>query len=138
MWHYVKVFLFLPPILFILDYIWLGVFASGMYKKELGSFLRMSGTTLQPIVWAALVVYIAIPLGIVLFVLPRISPDNFIGSAILWGALYGIVVYTVYDMTNYCLLRDWPIRIALIDICWGAFLNAIGALVAGFLDRWLQ
>jgi uncharacterized membrane protein len=138
MWHFVKVFLFLPPVLFILDYIWLGVFASGLYKKELGSFLRMSGTTLQPIVWAALVVYIAIPLGIVLFVLPRISPDNFIGSAILWGALYGIVVYTVYDMTNYCLLRDWPIRIALIDICWGAFLNAIGALIAGFLDRWLK
>ena len=138
MWHYVKVFLFLPPVLFILDYIWLGVFASGMYKKELGSFLRMSGTNLQPIVWAALVVYIAIPLGIVLFVLPRISPENFVGSAILWGALYGIVVYTVYDMTNYCLLRDWPIRIALIDIAWGAFLNAIGALIAGFLDRWLQ
>jgi uncharacterized membrane protein len=138
MWHFVKVFLFLPPLLFVLDYIWLGVFASGLYKKELGSFLRMSGTTLQPIIWAALVVYIAIPLGIVLFVLPRISADSFIGSALLWGALYGIVVYTVYEMTNYCLLRDWPLRIVLIDICWGGLLNAIGALAAGFLDRWLN
>ena len=90
MWHSVKVFLLLPPLLFALDYVWLGVFASDLYKKELGSFLRMSGTSLQPIIWAALAVYVAIPLGIVLFVLPRIAADNLVGSSLLWGAIYGI------------------------------------------------
>ena len=92
-----------------------------MYKKELGPLLRMSGTTLQPIIWPALIVYVAIPLGIMLFVLPRVSADSLIGSAFLWGALYGIVVYAIYDMTNYSLVRDWPLRVALIDICWAAF-----------------
>lgn len=138
MWHSMKVFLFLPPLLFALDFVWLGIFASDLYKKELGSFLRMSGTALQPIIWAALVVYIAIPLGIMLLVLPRISADNLVGSALLWGALYGIVVYTVYDMTNYSLLRDWPLRVALIDIGWGGLLNALGAVAAAWLDRWLK
>ena len=138
MWHSVKVFLFLPPLLLALDYIWLGIFASNLYKRELGAFLRMSGNALQPIIWAAVVVYLAIPLGIVLFVLPRISVDNLTRSALLWGALYGIVVYTVYDMTNYSLVRDWPLRVALIDICWGGLLNAIGALAAAWLDRWLK
>jgi len=138
MWHFFKVFIFLPPLLFVLDYIWLGVFASDLYKKGLGSFLRMSGNAMQPVVWAAIFVYIAIPLGIMFFVLPRISPDHWIRSALIWGALYGVIVYTIYEMTNYCLLRDWPLRIVLIDICWGALLNAIGALAAGFLDRWLR
>ena len=138
MWHSVKVFLFLPPLLFALDYVWLGIFASDLYKKELGSFLRMSGANLQPIIWAALVVYIAIPLGTILFVLPRVSADNFVGSALLWGALYGVVVYTVYDMTNYSLVRDWPLRVSLIDICWGGLLNAILAVAAVWLDRWLK
>ena len=138
MWHSLKVFLFLPPLLFALDYLWLGIFASDLYKKELGAFLRMSGTSLQPIIWAALVVYIAIPAGIILFVLPRVAADNFVGSALLWGSLYGIVVYTVYDMTNYSLVRDWPLRVALIDIFWGGLLNAIGAVVAAWLDRWLK
>ena len=41
MWHSVKVFLFLPPLLLALDYVWLGIFASDLYKKELGPFLRM-------------------------------------------------------------------------------------------------
>jgi hypothetical protein len=35
MWHSIKVFLFLPPLLFALDYIWLGIFASDLYKKDL-------------------------------------------------------------------------------------------------------
>jgi len=138
MWHSIKVFLFLPPLLFALDYLWLGIFASDLYKKELGSFLRMSGTDLQPIIWAALVVYIAIPLGIVLFVLPRVSAENLAASALLWGALYGIVVYTIYDMTNYSLFRDWSLKVSLIDICWGGFLNAAGTLAAAYLDRWLK
>ena len=138
MWHFIKVFVFLPPLLFLLDYLWLGIFASGSYKKELGPFLRMSGNDMQPVIWAAVVVYLAIPLGIMLFVLPKISQDHWIGSALIWGALYGIVVYTIYEMTNYCLLRGWPLRIVLIDICWGALLNAIGALAAGFLHRWFD
>jgi uncharacterized membrane protein len=138
MWHSVKVFLFLPPLLFALDYVWLGIFASKLYTRELGPLLRMSGTDMQPIVWAAVVVYLAIPLGILLFVLPRVNGDNLTGSALLWGALYGIVVYTVYDMTNYSLVRDWPLRVAMIDICWGGVLNAIGALAAAWLDRWLK
>jgi uncharacterized membrane protein len=72
------------------------------------------------------------------FVLPRVSADNLVGSALLWGALYGVVVYTVYDMTNYSLVRDWPLRVALIDICWGGLLNAVATLAAASLDRWLK
>jgi uncharacterized membrane protein len=137
MWHFIKVFIFLPPLLLALDYIWLGVFASNTYKKGLGPLLRISGNAMQPVIWAAVIVYIAIPLGIMVFVLPRISPDQLVRSALLWGALYGVIVYTIYEMTNYCLLRDWPLHIVLIDICWGALLNALGALAAGLLNRWL-
>jgi len=89
-------------------------------------------------IWAALVVYIAIPAGIVLFALPRVSPDNLVPSSLFWGGLFGLVVYTIYDMTNYSLLRDWPLRVSLIDICWGVFLNAVGTLAAAYLDRWLK
>lgn len=138
MLHSLKVFLFLPPLLLALDYVWIGIVASDLYKRELGPFLRMSGTALQPILWAALVVYLAIPLGIVLFVLPKVSADNPISSALLWGAVYGLVVYTIYDMTNYSLVNGWPLRVALIDILWGGLLSALGAAAAAWLDRWIE
>ena len=135
--HSLKIFLLLTPVLLALDFVWLGLFASELYKRELGSFLRMSGNALQPTVWAALMVYILIPAGIVLFVLPRVSPDNSVLSALAWGALFGLILFGVYDMTNYSLVRDWPLRVALIDIGWGCTLNACGTLVAAWLDRWL-
>ena len=138
MWHSLKVFLFLPPILFALDYLWLGTVASSLYRKELGGFLRLSGDAMQPVIWAALLVYVAIPAGIVLFALPRVAPGNLIGTSLLWGGLFGLVVYTIYDMTNYSLLRDWSLRMSLIDICWGVFLNAAGTLAAAYLDQWLE
>jgi uncharacterized membrane protein len=138
MWHQVKVFALLLPVLFILDYLWLGVLASGLYRRELGAFLRLNGDHLVPIIWAALVVYLAIPLGVVLFALPRLSADQLVGSALLWGALYGLVLYTVYDMTNYALVKDWPLRLSLVDICWGTTLNALATLCAALLDRWLK
>lgn len=136
MWHTLKIYVSLLPLLFILDYLWLGVLMSGMYKKDLGSFLRLSEGGLAPVVWAAIVVYLAIPLGVVLFALPKVSPTNFIGSALLWGFLFGMILYAVYDMTNYSLVRNWPLRLSLIDILWGGVLNAIATCAAALLDRW--
>jgi len=136
--HSLKILCCLPFILFALDYLWLGLLAGRLYKNELGSFLRMSGSGLQPVVWAAFLVYIAIPLGIVLFVLPRVSPEKIVTSSLLWGAVFGLVVYTVYDMTNYSMLKDWPLRITLIDICWGCVLCAFGTLAASLLNRWFS
>jgi uncharacterized membrane protein len=138
MWHTLKVYVLLLPVLFALDFLWLGVLASGLYKRELGSFLRLTGDALTPITWAALLVYLAIPLGVVLFALPRVSSGNLVGSALLWGALYGFVLYTVYDMTNYSLVKDWPLKLSVIDICWGMVLNASATLAAAYLDRWLK
>lgn len=138
MWHTLKVYVLLLPVLFVLDFLWLGVVASGLYKRELGSFLRLTGDALTPITWAALLVYLAIPLGVVLFALPRVSSGNLVGSALLWGALYGFVLYTVYDMTNYSLIKDWPLKLSVIDICWGVILNASATLAAAYLDRWLK
>jgi uncharacterized membrane protein len=130
MWRDLTVFLLLPPFMFLLDYLWLGLAASRIYKKDLATFLRLSGGDLDPVLWAAVVVYIAIPLGIVLFVLPRVSPESPIGSGLLWGMAYGLVVYTIYEMTNYSLLKGWPLRLAFVDIAWGAFLNGTATAFA--------
>ena len=139
MWHLVKIYVLLLPILFVLDYLWLGLLVSGLYKRELGSFLRLSSEgSLNPVIWAALLVYLAIPLGVVLFALPRVSAANPIGSALFWGAVYGVILYTVYDMTNYSLVRGWPLGLSLVDIVWGGVLNALATLAAARLDRWLE
>lgn len=133
--HYIKVYLLLLPIFFAIDFVWLGYLMGGFYKTEMGSLARTVNGALNPIYWAALLVYVLIPLGVVLFALPRVNPDQLVVSALSWGALFGIVLYGVYDLTNYSLVANWSLRLVIVDIAWGGVLNAIGCLAAALLDR---
>jgi uncharacterized membrane protein len=136
--HFVKVYLLLLPIFLALDYLWLGVFMAGFYNRELGALARRSGESVSVVPWAAAVVYLLIPLGIVLFALPRVSASNLVASALGWGCLYGLVLYGVYDMTNYSVVGAWSLRLSVADIFWGGLLNALATLAAALLDRWLR
>jgi uncharacterized membrane protein len=136
--HLLKVFLSLVPIVIIIDYLWLARIMGDFYRSGLNSLVRKQGTALDPILWAALMVYICIPLGIVLFVLPHVSQDNLVVSSLSWGFLFGVVLYGVYDMTNYSLLKEWPLKVAIVDILWGGTLCAISSCIAAYLDRWFS
>jgi uncharacterized membrane protein len=138
MWHGLKVYGLLLPVLFVLDYLWLGLLAADLYKRELAAFLRLDGDHLAPVIGAALVVYLAIPLGVVLLALPRVSAERWVLSALGWGALYGLILYSVYDMTNYALVKGWPLKLSLVDMAWGTALNALATLAAALLDRWVR
>jgi uncharacterized membrane protein len=35
-----------------------------------------------------------------------------------------------YDLTNLAVIRDFPIRLAFIDIAWGSFVTAIVSGIA--------
>jgi uncharacterized membrane protein len=136
MFHGLKVFLTLIPIIICIDYLWIARIMGNFYRTGLSPLIRKQGDTLDPVLWAALMVYICIPLGIVLFVLPRVSQDNMAASALLWGFLFGTVAYGIYDMTNYSLLKDWPLKITIVDMLWGGTLCSLSAFIAAYLDRW--
>ena len=57
-------------------------------------------------------------------------------TAILWGFIYGAILYGVYDMTNYSLISKWPIRMSIVDILWGGTISALVSYAAALLNRW--
>ena len=136
--HDLKVYLCLIPIFFLIDYIWLGKIMSGFYLKELGTMARVTNNNFDPVIWAAVVVYLLIPLGIVVFVLPGLPDQNFIIPALLKGMLYGLVLYGVYDMTNHSLLQHWPMKMSMVDMAWGAFINSVATLIGKNIDVFLK
>jgi uncharacterized membrane protein len=77
-------------------------------------------------------------LGIVFFALPHVSSEHLIGSSLLWGFLYGVVLYGVYDLTNYAVLVQWPLELTFIGILWGGVLNGVMTLVAAYVDQWIS
>lgn len=133
-----KIFFAVIPLFLLLDYIWLGKLMKSFYLGELQPLVRMEGGSLNPRLLAAAGVYLALVGGIMLFALPRVDPLRPLSSGLAWGALYGVTVYAVYDLTNRATLAHWPLKLAAVDICWGGFLcaavTALAALLRGRLS----
>lgn len=45
------------------------------------------------------------------------------------AALFGLIVYGVYDMTNLATIAGWTWQFAVADMIWGAVLMTIVALI---------
>jgi len=116
----------------IVDLLWLGVVARGIYSKYLGDFLS------DQVNWtAAIVFYMIFVAGVMLFVVyPSVEKDSFV-NVLIMGALFGIVTYATYDLTNLATLKGWPIQIVIIDIIWGAVLSAIVSASGFFILKYL-
>ena len=106
-----------------LDLLWIGVVANAFYKRELAGLARMDGENFAIRLGPALVLYPLIILGLQLFVLPKADGQPL--QAALWGGLFGLIGYGVYDLTNYATLTQFTLRMTVVDMCWGFVLSAL-------------
>ena len=118
--------------LIILDGLWLGVIMKDFYRRNLAHIARMDGASLDPIWPVAALVYPVLALGITVFVLGRARTP---GEALMYGALFGLLTYAVYDLTNHATLRDWTTTMTVVDVMWGAVSCAAASWVAMYFTR---
>ncbi len=113
-------------VLIIGDAIWLSYFARAIFRPALGDIL------LDTPRWsAAILFYLIYAAGVMAFPLAMGLHAQTLGTAILYGALFGFLAYTTYDLTNLATIKAWTVPLALIDMGWGALLTA-AATAAGF------
>jgi uncharacterized membrane protein len=125
--YYLKLYLISLFTFLIIDFLWLGLLARRFYGKYLGFLLSN-----KPIWIAAIIFYLLFVAGVLIFV---VLPSLHTGSTkkvLLLGALFGLVTYGTYDLTNLALVKDWPWIVTVVDMCWGTFLSVIVSYV-GFL-----
>jgi len=103
----------------VLDYLWLGFIAKNLYSSELGKLLLE-----KPNMVAALAFYFIYVVGVVVFVISPALASGSLWSAVGYGALFGLVAYATYDLTNLATVNGFTLKVALIDMCWGAFITA--------------
>jgi uncharacterized membrane protein len=131
----IKLFCLLLPVFLVLDLLWLGGVMKGFYSHELGELARRQGTALAPRWLAAALVYLLIPAGIVLFVRPVLGADDSLPVVFAKGALFGLILYGVYDLTNLAVLAKWTLCMTLADIAWGCVLCGTCSVVLWLVDR---
>lgn len=115
-----------------LDAIWLGLLMKDFYRAQLAPIVRLADGGIAPNWPAAFVVYALLGTGIAVFVIPR-APTVTLAAG--YGALLGLVVYGVYDFTNYSTLRQWPFVLTLTDVAWGVVATAAAAAVVRIVAR---
>jgi len=109
--------------LLALDFLWLGFISRNFFKTQIGGIMKTSPTLIP-----AAFVYILLTVGIFIFVLNN-PFSNDPKSVFLIGSLFGLVVYGTYELTNFSMLNNWPIKVVAVDILWGAFLGGITSLI---------
>ena len=125
MTYYLKLYLAILIAFFAIDMVWLGLVARTFYRQQLGFLLAPSPNWL-----AAIVFYLLFIAGILFFVvIPGLEVDS-LRATLLRAALFGLITYATYDLTNLATLAGWPVLVTVVDLAWGAFLSAAVTLVS--------
>lgn len=131
-----KLYFCLLPIFLVVDLAWVGWLMKDFYSEQFGDLARRSGGSMSPRWGAAIAAYLIIPLGLVLFIPPRAVGQE-LGGYLLWGGVYGAILYGVYDLTNRAVLEKFSLTITLVDIGWGTFVCMAMSGVLYFLNKWI-
>lgn len=131
--YYIKLYAATLIVFFAIDMLWLGLVARSFYQQHLG-FLMAPSTN-----WvAAVIFYLLFILGILFFVVvPGLKEDS-LSATLLRAALYGLITYATYDLTNLATVKDWPLVLTLVDMAWGTFLSTVVSLAGFFIGKWLH
>jgi uncharacterized membrane protein len=114
-------FLISLGLIVLLDYLFLKKIAHKIYIKEMGALSEEAPEMFHPRTGTSFLIYILLAAGTIALVARDIATQNLLQS-FLSGALFGFVVYTVYDLMNYAILTKWSFKMSIIDIAWGTFL----------------
>jgi len=125
---FLKLYAIALPVFFAIDMVWLVLVAKNFYQSQIGFLMK------PDINWAAAIIfYLLFIVGLVLFVIEPAMEKGSWTHALLFGALFGLITYATYDLTNLATLKNWPLLVTIVDMAWGATLGALVSVVTYFI-----
>ena len=109
-------------VLITIDFIYLQSI-KGYFQKQVQS---VQGSAMQINYLGAAICYVFLIVGINYFI---IKPNRSVKDAFLLG----LVIYGVYETTNYALFKNWSALTVIIDTLWGGILFALTTWIVKLL-----
>ena len=108
-------------ILILIDSIYLYL-TKNLFKKMV---LEIQNSDLQIRLESGLMVYLLITVGLYYFIIKeKRSPYD--------AALLGLIMYGVFDFTNYAIFKNYDIYIGLMDTLWGSILCGLTIFIYNY------
>jgi len=125
---FIKLYFIALTVFLAIDLLWIGVVAKSFYAAQIGFLMRTD------VNWvAAIVFYLLFIVGLVLFVIAPAVEKSSWTHAILFGALFGLIAYSTYDLTNLATIKNWPLLVTIVDLIWGTVLAAAVSTITYFI-----
>ena len=125
---FTKLYFIALPVFLAIDMIWLTIISKNFYAKNIGFLMK------PDINWiAAILFYLLFIVGLVVFVITPAVEKGSWTLALLLGALFGLITYATYDLTNLATIKDWPVLITIVDLIWGTVLAASVSVITYFI-----
>lgn len=116
----------------VLDVIWLTQMVNRLYQPRIGELLAE-----KPSMPPAVVFYLLYVAGIVILaVMPALREGGW-KRLLVHAAVFGLVAYATYDLTNQATMKTWSTTITLVDMAWGTFITTVAASAGYAAARWL-
>ncbi|MCR3955308.1 MAG: DUF2177 family protein [Gudongella sp.] len=107
------------------DMFWHIFIARKLFRDQIGHLMAEKAKIL-----AAVFFYLINAAAILIFAVnPSIEKQNMV-YALGYGGFLGFAMYATYNFTNLALLKDWPIKLTLMDLAWGTFSAAATSLIS--------
>ncbi len=111
-----------------MDALWLGLIAKDFYKQNIGYLMT------ENIRWiAAVIFYLIYIAGIIFFAVSPALKENSLTTAAVYGAILGFICYATYDLTNLATIKNWPLKVTIIDLIWGTILTSSVAFLTTYI-----
>jgi uncharacterized membrane protein len=131
--YYLKLYFVTLMAFLAIDMVWLGLVARTLYRQYLGFLMAPAPNWL-----AAAIFYLLFIWGLLVFVVLPGLEHNALKSTLLRAALFGLIAYATYDLTNLATLKDWPWPITVIDMLWGTVLSTAVGYIGFVAGKWLN
>jgi uncharacterized membrane protein len=118
----IKLFIIGLIFIIIVDGIWLKLVMGKIFQSEVGNIAKNVN------IYAAILAWTLMIIGIIVFVLPKNNP-------LAYGALFGLVLYGVYDLSNFATLQSWTLKLLIIDVAWGVVLCSITSYAMQWISK---
>ncbi|MBX3039028.1 MAG: DUF2177 family protein [Anaerolineales bacterium] len=107
-----------------IDSFWLGLVAPSFYRSQIRHLMADNANFLAAGIFYLLYIY-----GLLFFVVdPAVKKSD--SNYLIRGALFGLITYATYDLTNFATLRDWTLLVTVVDMVWGTILCGVTTWVS--------
>lgn len=128
--NFFLLFFFVFLFFLILDMLWFSTVSYQKIYKPQFSELNSSKFSFRKI--PAMMTYVILSLGLSLLLFYQ-NPQTVI-DCICIGLLYGCIVYSVYNGTNYSTIEKYSLKTTIVDTLWGTLLCGVLSTIIFVID----